>query len=167
MFYAVVDKEEEESTVLGIATLPPKSGSNMSYVITARYSPESSAQNPVIQVSIDGAGYPVYIKEVNAKSASLLEMFALCSYMDDVGIYDKENAESFARLRTYADYASAKGYWKGITGIHDYIHEKQDWDSIINAIKDDYLQENVYDRYLQCLKLMDLFDFSLLTTCTE
>lgn len=169
MFYTVVDIQHgnEASEILGMATLPPESGSNMSYVITAQYSPDSTVQNPVIQVGMGGVSYPVFIKEINAKSASLLEMFALCSYMDAAGFCDIENADSFTNLRTYVDHASAKGYWKGMAGIRDYVNEKLDWDSMINTIKDDYLQENVYDRYLQCLKLMDLFDFSLLTTCNE
>lgn len=159
-----VTRTQEKLTgeVIGITALAPDAGTNVSYVVAARYAECSTREQPVIQVNIGGSGYQVCVNEVNPKGASMLEMFALCCYTDQEGITEKGTCTTFGQLKLAADHAAANGYGGNISNVNEFIGEKQDWESIVSAIKDDYLEENKYDQYLQCLRLMDLFDYQFL-----
>ena len=41
----------------------------------------------------------------------------------------------------------------------DFCNKKIDWDYVINAVKDVYLEKESFDQYQECLKLMELFDY--------
>ena len=162
---AMFDTSQETNEYLGITTIAD-GNSNISYVIRTQYAKNSSKANPIIEVVLNyegnNADKQVYIKRVNPRNATMLEMFALCSYADDVGIYQCEDTSSFQQLKCYAYNMAMDGRCKEITNYRDFSKQKLDWDSIINYMKDVYLDSAVYHRYQQCLKLMDVFDYFLL-----
>jgi len=151
-------RTKAEGEVIGMTALAPKAGTNVSYVAAARVAPDCVRENPLVQVDIDNSGYQIRVNGVNPKNASLLEMFALCTYADYIGITQHETFDTYSQFKQAADYAAVSGYGS----VSDFIYEATDWESIIGAVKDDYLEHGAYDQYLQCLRLMDLFDYQLL-----
>lgn len=153
---------EETNEYLGITNVADDK-SNISYVLYAQYVNQSKTKNPIVGVGVNYQGEEisrrVYIKVVNPKHATMLEMFALCSYADDTGLYKGENTSSFHQLKGYVHNASMHGMCEKITGYQDFCNKKVDWDKIINKVKDIYLRDEVFDQYRECLKLMELFDY--------
>lgn len=155
---------EEKNEYLGMTTIAD-GNMNISYIIHTRYAPKSTKKNPMIEVIWNYAGenrcQPVSIKTINPQKATMLEMFALCSFADAVGIY-KEDAGSFQKLKCYAYHAAMNGRCREITNYNDFCKRKLNWDDIVNYMKDVYLDAEVYNQYQQCLKLMDMFDYFLM-----
>lgn len=155
---------EEANEYLGMTTIAD-GNSNISYVMRTQYAKKMTKDNPIIEVIWNYGGenkcQQVYIKLINPKKATMLEMFALCSFADAVGIY-KEDTGSFQKLKCYAYNAAMNGRCKEITNYNDFSNRKLDWDDIINYMKDVYLDAEIYNQYQQCLKLMDMFDYVLM-----
>lgn len=153
---------EETEEYLGMTTITD-GNSNISYVVCANYDKKSKKENPIIEVRLNYKGENVsrlvYIKSVNPKNATMLEMFALCCYADNVDIFKGENTSSFHQLKGYVHNAAMHGMCKIMTRYKDFFNRKIDWDNVINGVKDIYLEGAVYDQYQECLKLMDLFDY--------
>lgn len=153
---------EETNEYLGMTHIADGK-SNISYVIYAYYAKHTTWDNPIIEVGMNYQGEvisrQVNIKSINPKHATMLEMFALCSFADDAGLYKGENASSFHQLKGYVHNASMHGICKKITGYKDFSNRKVDWDKIINEVKDIYLKEEAFDQYQECLKLMEIFDY--------
>lgn len=156
------DTFEETNEYLGITNIADDK-SNVSYVLYAQYMKQSTSKNPIVGVGANYRGEiinrQVYIKSVNPKHATMLEMFALCSFADDTGIYKGENASSFQRLKGCVHNAARNGMCKRIAQYKDFCNKKIDWDRVINEVKDIYLKEEAFDQYQECLKLMDMFDY--------
>lgn len=156
------DTFEETSEYLGMTNIADGK-SNISYVIFAQYSKDSTENNPIIGISMFYQGNTlskqVYIKKVNPKHATMLEMFALCSFADDKNLYEGEAANSFQQLKGYAHNAAMHGIFQKITQYKDFCGKKIDWDHMINAVKDVYLEKESFGQYQECLKLMELFDY--------
>ncbi len=150
---------EKTNEYLGITNVADDK-SNLSYFLYARYSHHSTAQEPRIVVYHQGesTGKKVYINLINPKNATMLEMFALCSYADDTGLYRGEQRVAYAQLQRCARKAAKYGLYQPIRGYKDFCNHKMNWDKMINEVKDIYLEEEAYDKYQECLMLMELFD---------
>lgn len=156
------DTFEETNEYLGITYIADDK-SNISYVLYAQYTKHSTSKNPIVGVGVNYHGEiinrQVYIKSINPKHATMLELFALCSFADDTGLYKGENTSSFHQLKGYVHNATMNGICKRITQYKDFCNKKVDWDRVINEVKDIYLKEEAFDQYQECLKLMDMFDY--------
>lgn len=156
------DTFEETSEYLGMTNIA-NGKSNISYVLYAQYSKHSIDDNPIIEIGMhyqeNTISKLVYIKKVNPKHATMLEMFALCSFADDKNLYEGEAVNSFQQLKGYAHNAAVHGIFQKITQYKDFCNKKIDWDYVINAVKDVYLEKESFDQYQECLKLMELFDY--------
>lgn len=152
---------EETSEYLGTTSIADDK-SNISYVLYAHYMNHSTKENPIIGVRGHYRGEDicrqVYIRLINPKHATMLEMFALCSFADDIGLCKDKNTSFFPELRSYVRNAAAHGINKKITGYKEFCNKKIDWDSVINQVKDIYLKEEAFEQYQECIKLMDMFD---------
>jgi len=144
--------------IIGMTALAPKTRANASYVAAAHVASDYARENPFVHVDINSNNYRVRVNSVNPKRASLLEMFAICAYADHVGITQREVFDTFSQFKQAANYAAVRGYGC----VNDFIYDATDWESIIGAVENDYLNHGAYDQYLQCLRLMDLFDYQLL-----
>lgn len=160
---------EEKNEYLGMTAIAD-GNTNISYIIHTRYAQQSGKKNPMIEVIWNHAGenrcQPVSIKAINPQKATMLEMFALCSFADAVGIY-KEDVGSFQKLKCYAYHAAMNGRCREIANYNDFCKQKLNWDDIVNYMKDVYLDAEVYNQYQQCLKLMDMFDYFLMRHSEE
>lgn len=156
------DTFEKTSEYLGMTNIA-NGKSNISYVLYAQYSKYSTDDNPIIGIGMyyqgDTISKRVYIKKVNPKHATMLEMFALCSFADDKNLYEGEATNSFQQLKGYTHNAAVHGIFQKITQYKDFCNKKIDWDYVINAVKDVYLEKESFDQYQECLKLMELFDY--------
>lgn len=153
---------EETNEYLGITNIADGK-SNISYVLFAYYSKHSTSDNPIIGVGMHYHGEvisrQVNIRKVNPKHATMLEMFALCSFADDKNLYRGDGANSFQQLKGYTHNAATHGIFQKITQYKEFCSKKIDWDYVVNAVKDIYLKEEAFDQYQECLKLMELFDY--------
>ncbi len=60
-------------------------GPNTQQTMIARYSENSTDQNPVVTVTLgDYGSFAISVKDVDPENANQIEMFALCSYMDEL-----------------------------------------------------------------------------------
>lgn len=88
---AQMTEDKNDGRVIGLAMIP-YGNMGVSYGMKAQYAPESTKDNPVIQVTSNYGGewvsYKVNVSEVEPHNASQLEMFALLSYSDDQGLSD-------------------------------------------------------------------------------
>ncbi|WP_155994915.1 hypothetical protein [Butyrivibrio sp. WCE2006] len=67
-----------DGIVLGMSAIAV--GPNASQTMIARYSDNSTEQNPIITVSLgDYGSYNISVKDVDPKEATQIEMFALCA----------------------------------------------------------------------------------------
>lgn len=82
---------EDEGEFLGI-TMIPENGQSVTYGMRAMLSNKSTSSNPIVQVISNLGGkneiYNVDIRKVDPKNATQLEMFALLSYTDKIGLTD-------------------------------------------------------------------------------
>lgn len=154
---AQLTEEKNDSRVIGLAMIP-YGNSNVSYGMKAQYAPESTKDNPVIQVTSNYGGqnvsYKVNVNEVDPKDASQLEMFALLSYSDDQGISDGGSFGSYHKMKVYADNAQMNGYWEGNGDWDSFLGAKHDWLALMTQMLDDYSQAGVYSQFLNCQKLV-------------
>lgn len=154
---AQVTEEKNDSRVIGLAMIP-YGNSNVSYGMKAQYAPESTKDNPVIQVTSNYGGqnvsYKVNVNEVDPRDASQLEMFALLSYSDDQGISDGGSFGSYHKMKVYADNAQMNGYWEGNGDWDSFLGAKHDWLALMTQMLDDYSQAGVYSQFLNCQKLV-------------
>ena len=125
-----------------------------SYNMQAQYAPESTPDNPVVQVTVrDGKGwvsYYVNVNEVDPNNATQLEMFALLSYADDQGISLGGNKNSYELLRLYTDNAKQNGYWEGNASYDDFVMEKHNWTQLTHQMLSDYSEAGIYSQFVSC-----------------
>lgn len=146
---------------LGI-TMIPEEVDGVTYGMCASYAVDSTDENPIVQVTSNYGGesvtYKVNINEVNPRNASQLEMFALCSYADDVGISDKGTFGSFQQLNVYGINAEHNGYCNSLSGYNTFMNEKFDWSDIVSRIMEDYLKAGAFDQYDRGTHLMAVLE---------
>ena len=147
-----VDKQtgNSNSGIIGLTMIPYNN--NTSYGVVAKYAEESTAENPVIEVTSNYGGekvvYKVNINEVDPTNATMMEMFALFSYADDQGLSTPTSSfASFQELKVYAMNAAQNGYCSEITGFDDFTNLKMDWTSVLDSIGLDYMESGVSEQY--------------------
>lgn len=153
-----VAESEEKGEILGI-TMVPEEGQAITYGVKAVLSEKSTAANPIVQVVSNLGGkkviYNVELNKVNPSCATQLEMFALLSYTDKMGITDGGSFGSFHQLKLYAQNAAYRGYCSDLSGEDAFLNEKVDWTEILNKIMGDYLEAEAYNQYEDCKRLLD------------
>lgn len=160
-------------------TLIPDKKSNITYGVRAQYASDSTQENPVVNITANYGGdiisRSVDVKKVDAKSATMLEMFALCSYVDDRGISEKfsktgnvgDKKDTFKELKKYAVNAATNGQCRRVNGYEDFVIAKLDWIRIVDIMKDQFLNAGIYQKYQQCLVYMDIFEYFTLIGISE
>ncbi len=157
--------EAEENTskqekVLGIGFLNAPTG-NISYGMSAEYAENSTPDNPVIKVTIQKIGseevHFINVNDVNARSASEIEMFALCCYADDIGQGTGGKFGTWQTLNYYRANASDNGEFKFTKSLDLCSSVKQNWLSMIEQMRQLYFESGLYkqaldgDSLLRCL----------------
>lgn len=124
-------------------------------VYLASYADTSTPENPIIKVG----DYEVYVNEVNPNNATELEMFALLSYMDDVGLTEQSGMASFSKMRAYASQSEYNGNCEGIYDEEAFWDKKQNWSQILSDAKNTFMQiPNTYEQGVKCEKLLSCLE---------
>lgn len=158
-FAASKSESKSDGKLLGLTTLQYTEG--ISYGMVSSYSKNSTEEDPIVMVSCNYGGYQryidVHVKDVNPANASVLEMFALCSYTDDKGITDRGTYGSFMRMKHCVDNDALNN---GTKDIIEAIKEgsKLNWLESLRRMAQEYLMcPATYEQYLDTSKLLDVF----------
>ena len=96
-------------TTMGSATQETTSSNNGKTIgvttagntgLLAKYADSSTPAEPIIKVG----DYEVRVNDVDPNNATELEMFALMSYMEDVGMIEKHGIASYSKMKAYDAY---------------------------------------------------------------
>ena len=150
-----------EGEILGI-TMVPEEGESVIYGMKAILSNKSTHDNPIVQVVSNLGGeqviYDVEVNKVNPKNATQLEMFALLSYTDKMGITDRGTFGSHQRLEVYSKNASELGYCNSLSGKDAFLNERFDWASIMEKMIQVYQEAGITNQSENCEELFDFLD---------
>ncbi len=143
-------------------TMIPEEGESTVYGMTAFLVESSTPDNPIVQIRWNLEGertyYNVEVNKVNPKCATQLEMFALLSYTDKMGVTDGGTFGSFQKLSVYAMNAYENGYCEELSGVDNFFNKTFDWPEIIESVMQDYLDAQLKNQYEDCEKLLDYFE---------
>ena len=150
-----------QPVVLGMAFLDV--GKSQSLGMTASYLPESTPDNPMIQVGITYPGgvketYDVAINKIDPSNATELEMFALCNYNDALG--KKEVASTFGSwhvLKNNGRNAEMIGSFSMAHSIEEFTMVRQDWNAMVGSMKETHMNAGVFKQALDADKLLEMF----------
>ena len=84
----------------------------------AEYADSSTEKYPIIKVG----DYEVRVNDVDPKNATEIEMFALTSYMDDMGLTDNTGMKTFNKMRAYSTQAEYNGFCNFINYFIDLYY---------------------------------------------
>lgn len=160
-FYSGLSSATEKSQsktrgdVLGLTMI--SYSADMSYGMSAYYSDHSTEKDPIIRVSSNYGGedrvYDVHVNDVNPRSATQLEMFALSCYQDDQGITVGGTYGSFTRMKAYASNASDIGIGVDLMNPEN-ASAKLDWVAMLQGMSGIYVKNSqAYSQYLDCDQL--------------
>ena len=157
-------EKQESGDVLGL-TMLKEPGTNCFWGMEAKYAECSTQDNPVIYVETNYGGktvsYNVNINEIDPGNASQLEVFALCSYADDIGIGDGSTFGTYSTLRSYKEMAAHNGYvdsqMQEPGGIVQFKNEKLNWVNMCEKVVDLLYKCNDPVQYKKGLNILDLF----------
>jgi hypothetical protein len=166
-YMSVASKEaerQEDGNVLGL-TMIKEPGTDHFWGMKAKYAGCSTQDNPVIYVETNYGGktvsYNVTINEVDPNSATQLEMFALCSYADEVGIGDNSTFGTYNTLRSYKEMAVHNGYldsqMEEYGTFEQFKNLKLNWVKMSKKVMDLLYKCNDLIQYKKGLNIMDLF----------
>ncbi len=154
------ETDSKKEKVLGIGFLNASTG-NISYGMSAKYAESSSPNNPIIKVTIQKTGseevHYINVDDVNVRSASEIEMFALCCYADDTGQGTGGKFGTWQTLNYYRANASDNGGFKLTKSVDLCLSVKQNWLSMIEQMRKLYIETGLYkqaldgDSLLRCL----------------
>ena len=152
---------EDRGEFLGL-TMVPEEGQNITYGVRALLSDSSTSDNPIVQVVSKLGGkktiYNVEVNKVNPNNATQLEMFALLSYTDKLGITEGGTFGSHQQLEVYGGNASSIGYCKSLSGEETFLNERFDWTSIMEKMIKVYQDAKIPDQAEECKALFDFFN---------
>lgn len=155
-----IAESEDEGEFLGI-TMVPEEGQSVTYGLRAMLSVQSTPDNPIVQVVSHLGGkkviYNVEVNKVNPNNATQLEMFALLSYTDQMGITDGGTFGSHQQLEVYGGNASGIGFCNSLSGADVFLNEKFDWTSIMEEMVQVYQEAGVEHQAEDCKKLLAYF----------
>ncbi len=157
-----VGKETPQTDkVLGIGFLDSPS-ENISYGMSAKYAESSSADSPVIKVTITKIGskevHYVNINDINVANATEIEMFALCCYADDIGQGTGDKFGSWQTLNYYRRNASDNGDFTLSNSYNLGMSLRQNWIKMVEEMKKIYIESGYYRQSLDGDKLLGLFN---------
>ena len=155
-----VAESEDAGEFLGL-TMVPEEGQSVTYGMRAMLSEKSTPDNPIVQVVSNLGGkkviYNVEVNKVNPNHATNLEMFALLSYTDKMGITDGGTFGSHQQLEVYGGNASSIGYCGSLSGEDVFLNEKFDWTSIMEKMMQVYKDAGIEKQAEDCKALFDFF----------
>lgn len=160
---SAVTKAENASKgeFLGL-TMVPEPGESTVYGMRAIWPEDSTPDNPIVQVISNLGGkkevYNVDVSKVDPNHASSLEMFALLSYSDKMGISNGGTFGSFHQAKVYAANAQENGYVEDLSGHKAFLSYKFDWEKCIGTMMGEYFTAQAYNQYENCKKLLATFD---------
>ena len=147
--------------MLGL-TMVPEEGESTVYGMTAFLIESSTPDNPVVQVRSNLGGERVYynveVNKVDPENATQLEMFALLSYTDKMGVTDGGAFGSFQKLQTYSMNAHQNGYCEDPSGVDTFLNTTFNWSELIESVMQDYLDAQLQSQYKDCENLKDFFE---------
>ncbi len=156
-----IAETEDKGEFLGL-TMVPEEGQSIVYGMRAMLSDKSTPDNPIVQVVSNLGGenviYNVEVNKVNPNNASQLEMFALLSYTDKMGITDGGTFGSHQQLEVYGGNASSIGFCNSFSGADAFLHERFDWGDIMGKMVQVYLDAGIHKQAEDCKALLDFFD---------
>lgn len=151
-------------TTMGSATQETTSSNNGKTIgvttagnagLLAKYADSSTPVEPIIKVG----DYEVRVNEVDPNNATELEMFALMSYMEDVGMIEKHGMASYSKMKAYASQSEYDGVCSGIYDEQAFWDKKQDWFAIIDNAKQTFSgMTETYSQSVECGKLLSYFE---------
>lgn len=154
-------EEEGKGEFLGIAMVPEDSGT-VTYGMSAKLLESSTSDNPIVQVVSKLGGekvvYNVEVNKVDPGNATQLEMFALLSYTDEMGITDGGALGSYQKLKVYGSNASQKGYCNDLSGKDVFVNETFNWNDVMQKMMQDYYDAKIMGQYENCKELVDFFE---------
>ena len=155
-----IAETEDEGEFLGL-TMVPEEGQSVTYGMRAMLSEKSTPDNPIVQVVSNLGGkkviYNVEVNKVNPNNATQLEMFALLSYTDKMGITDGGTFGSHQQLEAYGGNASSIGYCGSLSGADVFLNERFDWTSIMEKMVQVYKDAGIENQAEDCKELFDFF----------
>ena len=155
-----IAETEDDGEFLGL-TMVPEEGQSVTYGMRAMLSEKSTPDNPIVQVVSNLGGkkviYNVEVNKVNLNNATQLEMFALLSYTDKMGITDGGTFGSHQQLEVYGGNASSIGYYGNLSGADAFLNEKFDWTSIMEKMVQIYKDAGIENQAEDCKALFDFF----------
>ena len=155
-----IAETEDEGDFLGL-TMVPEEGKSVTYGMRAMLSDKSTPDNPIVQVVSNLGGkkviYNVEVNKVNPNNATQLEMFALLSYTDKMGITDGGTFGSHQQLEVYGGNASSIGFCGSLSGADVFLNEKFDWTSIMEKMVQVYKDAGIENQAEDCKALFDFF----------
>ena len=151
-------------TTMGLATQETTSSNNGKTIgvttagntgLLAKYADSSTPVEPIIKVG----DYEVRVNDVDPNNATELEMFALMSYMEDVGMIEKHGMASYSKMKAYASQSEYDGVCSGIYDEQAFWDKKQDWFAIIDNAKQTFSgMTETYSQSVECGKLLSYFE---------
>ena len=155
-----IAETEDGGEFLGL-TMVPEEGQSVTYGMRAMLSEKSTPDNPIVQVVSNLGGkkviYNVEVNKVNPNNATQLEMFALLSYTDKMGITDGGTFGSHQQLEVYGGNASSIGYCGSLSGENVFLNERFDWASIMERMVQVYKDAGIENQAEDCKALFDFF----------
>ena len=155
-----IAEAEDDGEFLGL-TMVPEEGQSVTYGMRAMLSEKSTPDNPIVQVVSNLGGkkviYNVEVNKVNPNNATQLEMFALLSYTDKMGITDGGTFGSHQQLEVYGGNASSIGYCGSLSGADVFLNERFDWASIMERMVQVYKDAGIENQAEDCKALFDFF----------
>ena len=155
-----IAETEDEGEFLGL-TMVPEEGQSVTYGMRAMLSVQSTPDNPIVQVVSNLGGkkviYNVEVNKVNPGNATQLEMFALLSYTDKMGITDGGTFGSHQQLEVYGGNASSIGYCGSLSGSDVFLNKRFDWTSIMEKMVQVYKDAGIENQAEDCKALFDFF----------
>ena len=151
-------------TTMGSATQESTSSNNGKTIgvttagntgLLAKYADSSTPAEPIIKVG----DYEVRVNDVDPNNATELEMFALMSYMEDVGMIEKHGIASYSKMKAYASQSEYDGVCSGIYDERAFWDKKQDWFAIIDNAKQTFSgMTETYSQSVECGKLLSYLE---------
>ena len=158
--FQVNENTKKQEKILGIGFLNAPTG-NISYGMRAEYAEDSTADSPIIKVTIQKTyseeTHYIDINQVNAKNATEIEMFALCCYADDNGKGTGGKFGTWQTLNYYRTNASDIGSFKFTKSMDSALSVRQNWLLMIEQMRKLYIKSGLYKQsldgnlLLQCL----------------
>ena len=155
-----IAETEDEGEFLGL-TMVPEEGQSVTYGMRTMLSDKSTPDNPIVQVVSNLGGkkviYNVEVNKVNPNNATQLEMFALLSYTDKMGITDGGTFGSHQQLEVYGGNASSIGYCGSLSGEDVFLNGRFDWTAIMEKMIQVYKDAGIENQAEDCKALFDFF----------